>query len=67
MNSQAEARKIQRYLALDIHKEYVMAGAMTAAQEWVIRPGRVEMIHFRKRAALWSAKKAKKGRAVGSS
>jgi hypothetical protein len=38
-----------------------MAGAMTAAREWVIRPGRVEMIHFRKRAALWSAKKAKKG------
>ena len=47
MNSQAEAREIQRYIALDIHKEYVMVGAMNAAQEWVIRPRRIEMAQFR--------------------
>jgi len=47
MNSQGEAREIQRYIALDIHKEYVMAGAMSAAQEWVIRPKRIEMPQFR--------------------
>ena len=38
---------IQRYIALDIHKEYVMVGAMNAAQEWVIRPRRIEMTQFR--------------------
>jgi transposase len=48
MDSQAESREIQRYIALDIHKEYVMVGAMDKAQEWVIRPRRVEMQQFRK-------------------
>lgn len=28
MNSQIESRAIQRYIALDIHKEYVMIGVM---------------------------------------
>ncbi len=56
MNSQ----DIQRYIALDIHKEYVMLGAMNAAQEWVIRPKRVEMIHFRS----WAAKNLREGDAV---
>ena len=41
------AREIRRYIALDIHKEYVMVGAWNAAQEWVIRPRRVEMRRFR--------------------
>jgi transposase len=45
------AKDIQRYIALDIHKEYVMVGAMNPAQEWVIRPKRVEMPHFRTWAA----------------
>ena len=47
MKSTENARAIQRYIALDIHKEYVMVGAMNAAQEWVIRPRRVEMMRFR--------------------
>lgn len=47
MKSTENARDIQRYIALDIHKEYVMVGAMNAAQEWVIRPRRVEMMRFR--------------------
>jgi transposase len=47
MKSTENARAIQRYIAVDIHKEYVMVGAMNAAQEWVIRPRRVEMMRFR--------------------
>jgi transposase len=37
----------QRYLALDIHKEYVLAGGMNAAQEWVMPPRKIEMSRFR--------------------
>jgi transposase len=54
------AREIQRYIALDIHKEYVMVGGQNAAQEWVIRPRRVEMIHFHK----WAANNLRAGDAV---
>jgi transposase len=52
--------EIQRYIALDIHKEYVMVGAMNTAQEWDIRPRRVEMIHFR----AWAAQNLRTGDAV---
>lgn len=51
---------IQRYIALDIHKEYVMLGAMDTAQEWMIRPKRVEMSHFR----TWAANNLRAGDAV---
>jgi len=37
----------QRYLALDIHQEYVLAEGMYAAQEWVLPPCRIEMGIFR--------------------
>lgn len=53
-------KDIQRYIALDIHKEYVMVGAMNTAQEWVIRPRRVEMIHFRS----WATNNLRAGDAV---
>jgi transposase len=56
MNSE----EIQRYIALDIHKEYVMVGAMNAAQEWVIRPRRIEMAQFR----AWSEKNLRIGDVV---
>jgi transposase len=42
---------IQRFIALDIHKHYVMVGGMNATREWVIRPRRVEMPLFRSWAA----------------
>jgi len=45
------SKDIQRYIALDIHKEYVMVGGMNAAQEWVIHPRKVEMPRFRAWAA----------------
>ncbi len=60
MNSPGNTRDIQRYIALDIHKEYVMLGAMKATQEWVIRPRRVEMSHFR----AWTANNLCTGDAV---
>jgi transposase len=54
------SKDIQRYIALDIHKEYVMVGAMNAAQEWVIHPRRVEMLRFRS----WAEKNLRAGDAV---
>jgi transposase len=36
----------QRYIALDIHKEYVLAGGMNAGQEWVLAPRKIEMGRF---------------------
>ena len=54
------SKDIQRYIALDIHKEYVMVGAMNTAQEWVIRSKRVEMSQFR----AWAAKNLCSGDAV---
>ena len=38
MNSPGNSKEIKRYIALDIHKEYVMAGGMNVTQDWVIRP-----------------------------
>jgi transposase len=39
-------RAIRRYIALDIHKEYVLAGGMNATQEWVLAPRKIEMGRF---------------------
>ncbi len=39
-------RPIQRYIALDIHKEYVLAGGMSARQEWLLPPRRIEVSKF---------------------
>jgi hypothetical protein len=36
-------RPIRRYIALDIHKEYVLAGGMDARQEWLLPPRRIEI------------------------
>ena len=47
MKTGAQARDIERYIAFDIHKEYVLAGGMSAAQAWVVQPRRIEMGKFR--------------------
>jgi transposase len=47
MKRSSNAIPIQRYIALDIHKEYVMVGGMDHEQEWVLRPRRVEIERFR--------------------
>jgi len=54
------SKDIQRYIALDIHKEYVMVGGMNAAQEWVMHPRKVEMTRFR----AWAAVNLRPGDAV---
>ncbi len=47
-----ETRGVQRYIALDIHKEYVLAGGMNAAQAWVMPPRKIEMGRLRE----WATK-----------
>jgi hypothetical protein len=36
MKGTEDARQIERYIALDIHKEYVLAGAVKAVCMWGI-------------------------------
>ena len=55
-----DTSEFQRYIALDIHKEYVMVGAWNVAQAWVIRPRRVEMTKFR----AWAKNNLQVGDAV---
>ena len=51
MNTPGITRDIQRYITLNIHKEYIMVGAMNPTQVWVIGLRRVAMIPFRAWAA----------------
>jgi transposase len=60
MKQITNARPILRYVALDIHREYVMVGGMNSKQEWVLRPRRVEMERFR----TWAAANLCEGDAV---
>ena len=60
MKTGENARAIGRYIALDIHKEYVLAGGMNAAQEWTLPPRRIEMGKFRE----WAEKNLRAGDAV---
>ena len=50
----------ERYVALDIHKEYVLAGGQNAKQEWVMPPRRVSMAKFRE----WASANLQEGDAV---
>jgi transposase len=46
MKSQTEARPIDRYIAIDIHKHYVLLGGMNAQREWVLRTRKVRLSRF---------------------
>jgi transposase len=46
-----DTSQIERYIALDIHKEYVLAGGQNAKQEWVMPPRQIKMAKFREWAA----------------
>jgi len=46
MNSQTLASPIDRYIAIDIHKHYVLLGGMNAQREWVLRTRKVRMSRF---------------------
>lgn len=60
MNSNPETMPIERYIGIDIHKQYVMVGGQNEKQEWVLRPRNVQMSRFRD----WAAKNLKLGDAV---
>ena len=61
MKGTREARATQdRYLALDIHKEYVLAGGQNAVQEWVLPPRRIGMERFQE----WAIGNLRAGDAV---
>ena len=61
MKGTGKARERQdRYIALDIHKEYVLAGGQNAAQEWVMQPRRISMERFRE----WAIANLREGDAV---
>ncbi len=51
MNTPPETGPIQRYLAIDIHKHYVMIGGQNRQQKWTLRPRQVPMTRFREWAA----------------
>jgi len=47
MKTFPETIPIERYIAIDLHKEYVMVGGKNEQQEWTLRPRRVQMSRFR--------------------
>lgn len=51
---------IERYIAMDIHKEYVLVGGQDARKEWVLAPRRVGLEAFPK----WVAANLRQGDAV---
>jgi transposase len=60
MKGTEDTRKIDRYIALDIHKEYVLAGGQNAKQEWVLPPRQISMAKFRE----WAIANFQEGDAV---
>lgn len=60
MKAETEAIPIDRYIAIDIHKHYVLLGGMNAQREWVLRTRKVRMSRFPE----WSLKNLKPTDAV---
>jgi transposase len=61
MKGTGKARELQdRYIALDLHKEYVLAGGQNAAQAWVRPPRRISMASFQE----WAIANLRAGDAV---
>ena len=61
MKGTGKARETQeRYVALDIHKEYVLVGGQNVAQEWVIQPRRISLERFQE----WAIANLRAGDAV---
>lgn len=60
MKGTEDTRPIERYIALDIHKEYVLAGGQNAKQEWVLAPRRISLAKFRE----WASANLQEGDAV---
>ena len=60
MKGTEDTRPLARYIALDIHKEYILAGGMNAEQVWVLTPRRIAMGKFRE----WAEAHVRAGDAV---
>jgi transposase len=60
MKGTEDTSQIERYIALDIHKEYVLAGGQNAKQEWVMPPRQIRMAKFRE----WASANLREGDAV---
>lgn len=52
MSSVSRSIPIQRYIAIDSHKHYVMVGGMNQQREWTLRPRKVSMARFREWASI---------------
>jgi len=46
MKKGQNTRGYQRYMALDIHRDYIMVGAQNEKQDWVLTPRRVSLEKF---------------------
>jgi transposase len=46
MKKGQNTRGYERYLAFDIHREYILVGGQNEDQEWVLRPRRVSIAKF---------------------
>ena len=57
MNKGQNTRGYKRYLALDIHREYILVGGQNEDQEWVLMPRRVSIPKFPE----WAAKNLHQG------
>lgn len=55
MSSIPESIPLQRFIAIDSHKHYVMVGGMNHQRQWVLRPRKVSMARFRD----WATKNLK--------
>ena len=46
MKKGQDTRGYQRYMALDIHREYILVGAWNEEKDWVLTPRRVSVEKF---------------------
>ncbi len=60
MKFEKDTSGIEQYIALDIHKEYVLVGGQNAQQKWVLPPRRVGIEKFRE----WAGANLRTGDAV---
>ena len=57
MKANQNTRGYARYLACDIHREYILVGGQNADQAWVLTPRRVSLEKF----AEWAARNLRQG------
>jgi transposase len=60
MKKGQDTRGYERYMALDIHREYILVGAWNKEQDWVLTPRRVSLEKF----AEWAKKNIRTGDSV---